>query len=39
MIAAMAIGGKVLGDSKLIHEAEKAVNFIFPNLIRDDGRL
>ncbi len=39
MIAAMAIGGRVLGESKYTEAAEKAVGFIFSKLVRDDGRL
>ncbi len=39
MIAAMAIGGRVLGNSEYVDAAEKAVNFIYNNLIRKDGRL
>ncbi|WHH60752.1 thioredoxin domain-containing protein [Petroclostridium sp. X23] len=39
MIAAMAIGGRVLGNDSYTEAAEKAVQFIFKNLIREDGRL
>lgn len=39
MIAAMAIGGKVLREEKFTQTAEKAVEFIYTNLIRADGRL
>ncbi|HPL54760.1 MAG TPA: thioredoxin domain-containing protein [Bacillota bacterium] len=39
MIAALAIGAKVLGDKKYIDAAEKALTFIRSRLIRNDGRL
>lgn len=39
MIAAMAIGGRVLGDDKYTKAAEKAFDFITSKLIREDGRL
>lgn len=39
MIAAMAIGGRVLGNNEYIIAAEKAADFIFRNLERADGRL
>lgn len=39
MIAAMAVGGRVLGVEKYSIAAEKAVEFIFSKLVRDDGRL
>lgn len=39
MIAAMSIGGRILGEEKYTAAAEKAVKFIEANLIRDDGRL
>lgn len=39
MIAAMAIGGRVLGNNEYIIAAEKAADFIFRNLGRADGRL
>ncbi len=39
MIAAMAIGGRILGDNEYIDAAEKAVNFIYNRLFRKDGRL
>ena len=39
MIAAMAIGGRVLNKREYIDAAEKAADFIYKNLIRKDGRL
>lgn len=39
MIAAMAIGGRILVEQKYTDAAEKAVSFIEANLIRNDGRL
>lgn len=39
MIAAMAIGGRVLGNNEYIIASEKAADFIFKNLVREDGRL
>ncbi|MDV3429242.1 MAG: thioredoxin domain-containing protein, partial [Bacillota bacterium] len=39
MIAAMAIGGRVLKNNEYIIAAEKAAGFIFKNLKREDGRL
>ncbi|MFA6940005.1 MAG: thioredoxin domain-containing protein [Clostridiaceae bacterium] len=39
MIAAMAIGGRALGNNEYIIASEKAASFIFKNLIRKDGRL
>ena len=39
MIAAMAIGGRVLGDKKYTNAAERAYDFIRSNLVREDGRL
>lgn len=39
MIAAMSIGGRMLGDEELTLSAERAVAFIFKNLVRKDGRL
>ncbi|WP_123053893.1 thioredoxin domain-containing protein [Clostridium sp. JN-1] len=39
MITAMAIGGRVLKNDKYVDAAKKAVDFIFGNLTRDDGRL
>ncbi|URZ14367.1 thioredoxin domain-containing protein [Clostridium felsineum] len=39
MIAAMAFGGKSFKNMTYINAAEKATNFIFNNLINEDGRL
>lgn len=39
MIAAMAYGGRVLGENRYIKAAENAVEFIFKRLVRKDGRL
>ncbi|NLD46630.1 MAG: thioredoxin domain-containing protein, partial [Clostridiaceae bacterium] len=39
MIAAMACGGRILGDDKYTFAAEKAAEFILSKLVRDDGRL
>lgn len=39
MIAAMAIGGKILDNREYIRRAELAVDFIFKELIRKDRRL
>lgn len=39
MIAAMAIGGRVLDNDSYIKAAEKALNFILSKLVREDGRL
>ncbi len=39
IIAAMAVGGRILEESNYIKAAERAAEFIFTNLIRDDGRL
>lgn len=39
MIAAMAIGGRVLGEKKYTEAAEKAAEFILSRLVRKDGRL
>jgi len=39
MIAAMAIGGRMLGEEKYTQAAERAVGFISTKLIREDGRL
>lgn len=39
MIAAMALGYRVLGDEQFATAAEKAVDFIQHNLRRSDGRL
>jgi len=39
MIAALAIGGRIISDGVYTRAAEKAVEFIYKNLIREDGRL
>ena len=39
MIAAMAIGGRVLGKDKYTKAAEKAVEFILSKLVSNSGRL
>lgn len=39
MIAAMAIGGRILKDDIYISASEKAAEFILEKLIRSDGRL
>lgn len=39
MIAAMAIGGRILKDNIYISASEKAAEFILEKLIRSDGRL
>jgi uncharacterized protein YyaL (SSP411 family) len=39
MIAALAIGGRVLDNYQYIDAAEKAFDFIMENLINEDGRL
>lgn len=39
MIAAMALSGRILNNSKYTLAAKKAVDFIYKNLIREDGRL
>ncbi len=39
MIAAMAYGYRVLGEEKYLNGATDATEFIFKNLIREDGRL
>ncbi len=39
MIAAMAIGGRIINDPAYTMIAEKAAAFIFSKLIREDGRL
>ncbi|MEW8956025.1 thioredoxin domain-containing protein [Clostridium sp.] len=39
MIAAMALGGKILKNNKYTKAAEKAVDFIFKNLIDREGNL
>jgi uncharacterized protein YyaL (SSP411 family) len=39
MIAAMAIGGRVLGNSRYTGAAESAAKFILSKMLRQDGRL
>ncbi len=39
MIAAMAMGGRILKKEFLVETAERAVDFIYKKLIREDGRL
>jgi uncharacterized protein YyaL (SSP411 family) len=39
MIAALAKGGRVLDNSLYLSAAEKAVDFLLHNLMREDGRL
>lgn len=39
MISALAKGAQVLGDKRYLEAAEKAVNFVFTHLQRNDGRL
>lgn len=39
MIAAMAIGGRVLADDRYTKAAEKAADFIFSKLVTNEGRL
>jgi uncharacterized protein YyaL (SSP411 family) len=39
MIAAMAMGGRVLQNESYIQAAEKALSFILRKLVREDGRL
>lgn len=39
MIAALARGARVLRNEKYIHMAERAADFIFSKLVREDGRL
>lgn len=39
MIAAMAYGGRVLGNGEYIECAERAAGFITSTLVREDGRL
>jgi uncharacterized protein YyaL (SSP411 family) len=39
MIAALAKGGRVLDNSLYLSAAEKAVDFLLRNLMREDGRL
>ncbi|KOA21428.1 glycosyl hydrolase family 76 [Clostridium homopropionicum DSM 5847] len=39
MIAALAYAGRIFDDSMYIQEAKEAVDFIYENLFREDGRL
>jgi len=39
MIAALAMGGRIISDKTYTHTAENAVEFINKKLIREDGRL
>lgn len=39
MISAMAMGGRFLGEDKYTKASEKALQFIYSKLVRDDGRL
>ena len=39
MIAALAMGGRILNDENYTQAGEKAVRFIFKQLVRNDGRL
>lgn len=39
MIAAMAMGGRILGNNEYTLAAERAVEFIYRKLVRGDGRL
>jgi uncharacterized protein YyaL (SSP411 family) len=39
MIAALSYGGRVLKNNNYIEAARRAFNFIFKNLLREDGRL
>jgi len=39
MIASMAYGYRVLGEEKYLNAAKNATEFIFKNLIKEDGRL
>jgi uncharacterized protein YyaL (SSP411 family) len=39
MIAAMAYGGRVFGNSSYIEQAEKAMDFILNSMINESGRL
>ncbi|NLW02707.1 MAG: thioredoxin domain-containing protein [Clostridiaceae bacterium] len=39
MIAAMAMGGRILDDARYTEAAEKACRFIMERLVREDGRL
>jgi len=39
MIAALAMGSRIMKEKKLLEEAQRAADFILKNLRRDDGRL
>ena len=39
MIAALAMGGRILGDERYTESAEKACRFILDRMVREDGRL
>lgn len=39
MIGAMSIAGRVLNNSKYTKAAKKAVDFVYKNLVKSDGRL
>lgn len=39
MIAALAYGGRIFGNSSYIQQAEKAMDFILNNMINEKGRL
>jgi uncharacterized protein len=39
MIAALSMGGRILGEQRYTDAAEKAVEFIYSNLVRKDDRL
>lgn len=39
MIAALSYGGRLFNNEKYIDAADRAVNFIMKNLVRNDGRL
>jgi hypothetical protein len=39
MIAAMAMGGRILNNTEYTHAAEKAADFVLTRLTRHDGRL
>lgn len=39
MVGALAIGGRILNEANYNTSAEKAIRFIYSNMIRNDGRL
>lgn len=39
MMAALAMGGRLLGDTQYTEAAERACHFILEKMVRDDGRL